>query len=320
MDNARDLVINEQEEQQPGRGDAMDDEDLSHHMVAMVDALQILGVDPVDATRHVVNIIHKHRASRKPTFIEMYGRGNIVQMANGTARNLNLTGLAALELRTPKPSGEPWDFRQRSDRVLAYRMVREKRPTWLTGSPPCGPVSSWQNINAPRMDPQRRLEHFAEGRMHLRFMINLYMIQLRAGRYFLHAHPETASSWTEDAMRKLMSQPTVDRMVSHQCEYGLFSTSSDGEMRLSKKPTRWLSNSPFMLERLKRRCSGQHEHQQLTGGRARHAETYPPDLILEILRGMRDTADMAHGITTPDEQHVGAYISHDTLHSTGFTS
>ena len=59
----------------------------------------------------------------------------------------------------------------------------------------------------------------------------------------------------------------------------------------AKKPTRWMSSSTHMLKRLSRRCTGEHAHQQLVGGRAKAAEDYSLDLISEILRGMRDTSD-----------------------------
>ena len=46
-----------------------------------------------------------------------------------------------------------------------------------------------------------------------------------------------------------------------------------------------------MIERLSKRCGGDHVHQHLVGGRAKHAEDYSLELISEILRGVRDTAD-----------------------------
>ena len=46
-----------------------------------------------------------------------------------------------------------------------------------------------------------------------------------------------------------------------------------------------------MLDRLRRRCQRDHVHQQLVSGRANAAENYPLELVVEILRGMRDTAD-----------------------------
>ena len=133
------------------------DADDSPNMVALVDSLQILGVDCVDATRYAMQIVKQHRSTRRPTFIEMYGAGHMVEMAHGPARNLNLKGLGALDLRTCKPNGQPWDFTRRSDRMLAYRLVLRLKPRWLIGSPPCGPFSSWQNINAVRMEPAERL-------------------------------------------------------------------------------------------------------------------------------------------------------------------
>ena len=60
----------------------------------------------------------------------------------------------------------------------------------------------------------------------------------------------------------------------------------------AKKPTKWMSSSMAMMRRLIRRCSGLHEHQHLVGGRAKAAEDYSIELITEILRGIRDTADM----------------------------
>ena len=46
-----------------------------------------------------------------------------------------------------------------------------------------------------------------------------------------------------------------------------------------------------MIKRLSKRCGGDHAHQHLVGGRAKHAEDYSLELISEILRGIRDTAD-----------------------------
>ena len=85
-------------------------------MVALVDTLQTLGVDPAVATRYAASFFK--RASRpKKTFVEVYGTGNIVKIANESMRNLNLDGLSALDLRTCRPDGKPWDVRKRSHRV-----------------------------------------------------------------------------------------------------------------------------------------------------------------------------------------------------------
>ena len=43
------------------------------------------------------------------TFIEVYGR-SIRDQSSVTRRNRNIKGLDAMDLRTTKPNGEPWDF------------------------------------------------------------------------------------------------------------------------------------------------------------------------------------------------------------------
>ena len=81
----------------------------------------------------------------------------------------------------------------------------------------------------------------------------------------------------------------------------------------AKKPTRWASSSSYMLRRLGKGCSGQHVHQQLVGGRAKDAALYPLPLIVEILRGMRDTKDATAGFDDEDEIAMRAMAA---LHST----
>ena len=147
-------------------------------------------------------------------------------------------------------------------------------------------------MNQKKMDPQVVEELRREAVRHLRFVIGIYKIQLEGGRHFLHEHPESATSWKDDAMVGLLRRPRVSTTVSDQCEYGLLTPGPNGEPTPAIKPTRWASSSPHMLKRLSTRCKRDHIHQHLVGGRAKDAENYSPKIILEILRGMRDTADV----------------------------
>ena len=97
-------------------------------------------------------------------------------------------------------------------------------------------------------------------------------------------------------MLNILANPKVGSMVNHRCEYGLLTPDKDGISKPTMKPTRWASSSPRMLQRLSKRCTRTHEHQQLTGGRAEAAAFYPTDLLLAILRGMRDEADAKHDV------------------------
>ena len=76
-----------------------------------------------------------------------------------------------------------------------------------------------------------------------------------------------------------------------------------------------------MLARLKRRCTGTHEHQHLDGGRTRAAEIYPPQLVLEILRGMRDTNDHMDNnnrVHSVEDVSAGDVVYKTALENSGF--
>ena len=143
-----------------------------------------------------------------------------------------------------------------------------------------------------------------EGRKHLHFVIGLYKIQLDGNRHFLHEHPAGASSWLDAMMKKLLKTKGVLTVVSDQCQYGLMTPGPDGRLMPAKKPTRWASSSPHMIKRLSKRCDKSHIHQHLIGGRAANAAFYPPELITEILRGIRDTEDASH----KDPEHSSAMM------------
>ena len=307
----------------------VEDNSADHVMNSMVDVLQTLGVDAAEATKFSVNLIKdmpvksmKFGEDYRPTLFEFYGQGNLVNAANGCRRDLNLNGLAAFDLRTRKPNGEAWDFCKSSDRREARRFVEECKATWVIGCPPCTFFSRLnQGLNYRKMDPQVVEERRREAVLHLRFVIGLYKLQISGGRHFLHEHPETAISWDDAMMRKLLKEKSVATVVSDQCEYGLLTPGPNGEPMAAKKPTKWASSSPHMLKRLSKRCQKGHTHQQLVGGRAKHAENYPLDLIVEILRGMRDTADFEEEWGDETESGIAeAMLTSSVFHSPKYSS
>lgn len=130
--------------------------------------------------------------------------------------------------------------------------------------------------------------------MHLRVVLSLYALQMQKGKYVLHEHPAGETSWTEQVMLNFLQRPGVDVVKIDQCRYGLYSQTPNGDLQLALKPTTWASKTPHMLKRLAQRCTKDHPHKHLEGGRAKAAAYYPPSLILAILRGSRDTADPDH--------------------------
>ena len=305
-------------------GEDLIDHDEDHVMSPIMDVLQCLGVSAADSANFCAQVIRdspkkpmQFGAVYNPTLVEMYGQGNVVKASHGVRRNLNVHGMKAFDLRTTKPSGEAWDFNKSADRAEARRYVEEMKPTWVIGCPPCTFFSLWnQAMNHRKMDPAVVEKRRKEAVRHLRFVIGIYMIQISNGRHFLHEHPETASSWADPAMVDLLSLPKVSSVVSDQCEYGLLTPGPGGVPMAAKKPTRWASSSPHMLKRLSKRCSKTHEHQQLQGGRAKACENYPIELITEILRGIRDTADHEEEwgdecVSSLDAKVMSAALLHD---------
>ena len=151
----------------------MDSSEVSNHMV---DAFTLAGADTSKAKIHVKNILNFMKKSKPTTFVEVFGGGSISHEANGPRRNLNLVGLNALDLRTVKPDGSPWDFIRRADRHLARDMVDQQKPDWIIGSPPCTVFSLWNvAMNYPKAKDQDAVKRtIAASRRHLKFVISLY--------------------------------------------------------------------------------------------------------------------------------------------------
>ena len=243
-----------------------------------------------------------------PTFVEMYGCGNIVHAANRVLRNLNAEGLNAFDLRTSKPNGAAWDFSRRGDRKEALQYVQQNKPTWIIGSPPCTAFCRLQGLVVPKMDPVRVAKMLKEARRHLHFVISLYRLQLAGNRHFLHQHPVGATSWKDPHVEKIWGHPRVGTTVADQCTYGLTTAGPDGHPMVAQNPTKWASSSPHMLRRLRTRCDKSHDNQHLVGGRAVAAVYYPAKLISNPQRnaghrrcriqGAQISADMAEAMVT----------------------
>merc|ERR1712127_143156 len=114
---------------------------------AMVDSLKIAGVLPRRAKKKV-------KAMIKSTFVEACGK-SITDHTNQARRNLNIKGLSSLDFRTLKANGQPWDFRQRSERHSALQLIEDLDPDWVLGAPPCTAFSIWNyGMNYKKMNPE----------------------------------------------------------------------------------------------------------------------------------------------------------------------
>ena len=71
--------------------------------------------------------------SRSPTITGVYGRGQSLEATHGCRRNLNITGLDALDLRTPKADGTAWKFDLAPGRQEARKLILPKKPNFSPG-------------------------------------------------------------------------------------------------------------------------------------------------------------------------------------------
>ena len=200
----------------------------------------------------------------------------------------------ALDITTVDDEGEEWDFTKQHMREKAYKLVDETKPYCLVGSPGCTPFCAFQHLNAVQYgwseaEVERRR---VAGVVHLDFVCRLYALQVKNGKYFLHEHPDTATSWKEPCIADMMARETVDRVTGDQCQYG----QGDEAGNPVRKATGWMSNSPCLLEALSRRCTSTGgfcsrvqggKHVTASGRLAREVAVYPFLLRKAILTGIR---------------------------------
>ena len=272
----------------------------------MVENLMSLVTDEVreqvnEANVEILNVIRQlgiggkayrreRKAGIKAIISEIYSPPRVTRYAK-LLPSLGIGPGFALDLTTVNDKGEPWDFDTKEKQEEAERLLEETQPTILVGSPMCTAYCAWQRLNKHRRDPAVVEEEKAKADAHLKFVCRLYLKQVQAGRYFLHEHPATATSWQEDCVEEVMRQPGVDYAVMDQCQYG--QTAENGQP--VKKPTKWMSNSEEILKQLQNRCAGRGgwcslggTHQVCSGSTARKAALYPFKLCKAILVGCRN--------------------------------
>ena len=88
---------------------------------------------------------------------------------------------------------------------------------------------------------------------HMRLAIKIYRLQVEGGRYFIHEHPNSASSWKLPGMVKFMNEMGMDKVAGHMCRCGMKSSDEWGEGPI-KKPTGFLRNSTFGRDQLSSKC------------------------------------------------------------------
>ena len=182
-----------------------------------------------------------------------------------------------------------YDFSRSSDRTKAIEILKREEPALITLSPPCTEFSRLQKLNRHIHGQSYVEEHDmlkAEAVRHVEFCIKIAKMQMRRGRWFVFEHPAHGDTWGEPCMQAFLKVPDVEWRIADQCQYGLMTKGPDGLEHPALKPTRFVSNSWYILEEFCKRCPRVHRHEPLMGGKAAAAAIYPDDLCRAFCRGL----------------------------------
>ena len=198
------------------------------------------------------NAYKKERAKAvKAIVAEIYSPPRITKAIKMMPSSKVIAGFA-LDLTTCDEDGRAWNFDEKEMRERARKKFHTEQPLFLVGSPPCTQWSSLQALSEAKRDPEEVKREKIKALVHMQFITELYKEQVLAGRYFLHEHPLCATSWRLECILEVMAMRGVDSEWGDQCQYG----QEAGTGHPVKKPTRWMSNSPEILSRLRQRCTG----------------------------------------------------------------
>ena len=236
-------------------------------------------------------------AQAQSKIVELYSPPRVTEEL-GKMPRLSLSAGSTFDLREGR-DGRAWDFTKEADRRAARAQIQHEKPYLVIGSPPCTTFCALNvRWNYPKMPAEEVARRKAVGRMLFGFAVEIYDLQVRAGRHFLHEHPASATSWQERSMQDLCSRPGVSVIVGDQCRYGLQARGKDGVPGPAMKPTKFASSAVEVLRELGQRCKRNHEHVPLLSGRAAAAAVYPPGLCRAILKGI-DRQQRREGQPTP---------------------
>ena len=259
-----------------------------------------------------------------PDVAEIYSVPRIAQEAAVRMYgNIELRPGWSLDLTREDPlTGLAWDLGKHEVRERVRKLVRDTKPFMVVGSPPCTMFCALQNLQKGKRDEQEFQKRLENAKRHVRFCFELYAMQVQGGRFFLHEHPDTASSWSMPEVVKMASKIGTMTTVCDMCAYGMVATDALG-LAPAKKGTRLMSNSPEVIKRVSRRCTNEavnqesgkrsrvpadeavkpklpggvsarrggvnakrHRHADLTGGRARQCQVYPRDFCRAVCEGI----------------------------------
>ena len=125
----------------------------------------------------------------------------------------------SFDINTNDESGDPWNSMSAKQGQKARKHVIKHKTLFIIGSPPCDQWSIMQNLNNGKRNREEVQRKMIEARIHLEFCAQLYLMQIKEGRYYLHEHPTSASSWNERCMQDILKHHGNIVTIIHMCAY-----------------------------------------------------------------------------------------------------
>ena len=199
----------------------------------------------------------------------------------------------------------------------------------VIGSPPCTMFSSLQNLSKGKRNKAEFEKAMKGAKEHVKFCLEIYKMQMYAGRYFLREHPDAASSWNMLEVVDLVAHADVNVVTCDMCAYGLKVTDKSGEALVEKR-TKLMSNPAEVLKRVGLQCKNRtaqsegekHRHADTTCGRAKKCQVYPKEFCRAVCAGIAAQKRLRNlGLTALPLMSLSAMASMSTpsedLHESG---
>ena len=193
-----------------------------------------------------------------------------------------------LKAAEPVDYNTGFDLARKEDQDETEAAIDRLRPLVLIQGFSCKEWTILQDncnyIDRPEVLEQRR----DDVRPLLRRVVDWCWKQILGGRYFVLENPTTSRIWQEPVMLELMKQPDVKLALCHGGAYG--SKNSKGDM--IRKPFTFMTNCPEIYQRLQKKLSSEELRQcvPLEGKETTLSQEYPPQMVEEILRGIKQCA------------------------------
>ena len=108
------------------------------------------------------------------------------------------------------------------------KLIRDTKPFVVIGSPPCTMFCGLQNLGKRKRDETLFQKRLAVAKNHVKFCVEVYRMQIQAGRFFLHEHPDSSTSWQMPEVVSLQMMEEVYVNVCDMCAYGMVAVDGQG--------------------------------------------------------------------------------------------